>query len=94
LRARQRLADKAAIESAAAGCSHKRSRNELRPSFEANRLSRFLLSDRCPITGASVWGNIFDLKSDDIATAQLAVDGQIEHRQIARLPCTLKPSAY
>jgi hypothetical protein len=41
-----------------------------------------------------MWGNIFDLKSDDIATAQLAVDGQIEHRQIARLPCTLKPRAY
>jgi hypothetical protein len=64
-----------------------------RRHFEANRLSRFLLSDRCPITGASMWGNIFDLKSGDIATAQLAVDGQIEHRQIARLPCTLKPSA-
>jgi hypothetical protein len=34
LRARQRLADKAAIESAAAGCSRTRSRNELRPSAE------------------------------------------------------------
>jgi hypothetical protein len=62
--------------------------------FEANRLSRFLLSDRCSINGTSMWGNIFDLESDDIAAAQLAVDGQIEHRQIAHLPCTLKPSAY
>jgi hypothetical protein len=62
--------------------------------FEANRLSRFLLSDRCPINGGSMGGNVFDLERDDIATAQLAVDGQIEHCQIARLSCTLKPGAY
>jgi hypothetical protein len=43
---------------------------------------------------ADPWGNIFDLESNDIATAQLAVDGQIEHCQIARVPCTLKPGAY
>jgi hypothetical protein len=62
--------------------------------FEADGLSRFLLSDPSPINGATMWGNIFDLESDNIATAQLAVDGQIEHRQIASLPCTLKPGAY
>jgi hypothetical protein len=31
----------------------------------------------------SIWSNVLDLEGDDIAAAQLAVDGHIEQRQIA-----------
>jgi hypothetical protein len=36
-----------------------------------------------PDQGIAIRSNILDLKSDNIAASQLAVDGQIEHRQIA-----------
>ena len=35
------------------------------------------------IDGIAIRSNVLDLESDDIAASQLAVDGQIEHRQIA-----------
>jgi len=61
--------------------------------LEPNRLPRLLLADRGLINGISVRGNVFDLESDDIATAQLTVDGQIEHRQVARSPPNLELGA-
>src|SRR5271168_2780652 len=52
---------------------------ELKP----HRPASFLLAHRCAIHGVSVRGNVLDFESDDIATAQLAIDGEIEQRQIA-----------
>ena len=40
--------------------------------------------------GVSVRRNVFHLEGDDIATAQLAVDCQIEHRQVALAVCDLE----
>jgi hypothetical protein len=37
-----------------------------------------------PIDGIAIRSNVLNLKGDDIATSQLAVDGQIEHGQITR----------
>jgi hypothetical protein len=42
------------------------------------------------IDGISMGGDVVDLESHDIATAQLAVDGEIEHRQVSGSPLDLK----
>jgi hypothetical protein len=36
------------------------------------------LAGRCSVDGVAVRGNIFDLNADDVATAQLAVDCEVE----------------
>jgi hypothetical protein len=41
------------------------------------------LTDGCPVGTIAIRSNVLDLESDDIAASQLAVDGQIEQRQIA-----------
>src|SRR5208282_466543 len=61
--------------------------------FEPHRPAGLLLPDRRSLNGVSVRGNILDLKSDNIATAQLAVDGEIEQRQVALAVCHLKFAA-
>jgi hypothetical protein len=38
-----------------------------------------------------VRSNVFNLDGKDIATAQLAVDRKIEHRQVARSALDLEP---
>jgi hypothetical protein len=38
----------------------------------------------------SVWGNVFDPHRDDIAASQLAINGEIEHCQLASSPFDLK----
>ena len=57
--------------------------------FEPDRLSGLLLAHCRAINDIAARGNIFDLQSDDIAAAQLAVDGEIEHRQITHLASNL-----
>jgi hypothetical protein len=42
-------------------------------------LTGLFLPDRRPIEGVSTGGNILDLEGDNIATAQFAIDGKIEH---------------
>jgi hypothetical protein len=51
------------------------------------------LADRRAINGVSVRGNVLDFESDDIATTQLAVDGEIEQRQVALAVSHLKLGA-
>ena len=51
--------------------------------FKAHRPARLPLADRCAINGVSVWDNVLNFERDDIAAAQLAIDGEIEQRQIA-----------
>src|ERR1700733_15581477 len=46
--------------------------------FKPHRPASFLLAHRCAITGVSMRGNVLDFECDDIATAQLAVDGKIQ----------------
>jgi hypothetical protein len=47
-----------------------------------DRLARFLLTHRRPIDGVAVRGDVLNLKSDHIAAAQFAVDGEIEQCQV------------
>jgi len=49
--------------------------------FKLGRLSRLLLTHRRSLDGMSIW-------SDDVAAAQLAVDGQVEHRQLTDMPAS------
>jgi hypothetical protein len=37
----------------------------------------------CPVGTITIWSNVIDLESNNIAAAQFAIDGQIEQRQIA-----------
>ena len=50
--------------------------------LESNRQSGFLLADRCSLDRMSVRCNILNLKGDNVAAAQLAVDGEIEHGKV------------
>jgi hypothetical protein len=52
--------------------------------FKPDGPSGLFLAYGRPIDGIAVRSNVLDLESDDIAPSQFAVDGQIEHRQIAR----------
>src|SRR6516162_10792585 len=51
--------------------------------LEPDRLGGLLLAHCRAIDGMSVRCHIFHLQADDVAASQLAVDGQIEHREIA-----------
>jgi hypothetical protein len=52
--------------------------------FEPDRPPGLFLAYGRSIAGITIRCNVLDLESDDIAASQLAVDGQIEHRQITR----------
>jgi hypothetical protein len=58
--------------------------------FKPDRLPGLLLADGCPIGCIAVWGNVLDLQRDHITSAKFAIDGQIEHRKIARSSLCLK----
>src|SRR6266853_3822706 len=50
--------------------------------FEPDRNASLFLPDRGTINGVAMGGDVVDLERDDIAAAQLAVDGEIENRQV------------
>src|ERR1700674_5725890 len=58
--------------------------------FEPHGSAGLLLPDSCSIDRASTRCNILDLESDDIAAPQLAVDGEVEHRQVSGTPVNLE----
>jgi hypothetical protein len=51
--------------------------------FEPDRNARLFLPDGGAIDGVSMGRDVVDLESYDITPAQLAVDGEIEHRQVS-----------
>ncbi len=51
--------------------------------LELDRLLSFLLDDGCAVTSGGVHDHLADLQPDQIAAAELAVDGQVEHGQVA-----------
>ena len=61
--------------------------------LESYRLAGLLLPDRCALNGVSMRSNVLELESDDITTAQFAIDSEIEQRQVALAVCHLKLSA-
>src|ERR1700688_176134 len=58
--------------------------------LEPHRSAGLLLADSHSLNGVSVRGDVFDFESDNIATAQLAIDGEIEQCQVAFALCHLK----
>jgi hypothetical protein len=52
--------------------------------LEPDKLASLLLVHRRAIDGMSVRRHIFHLEADNVAASQLAIDGQIEHREVAR----------
>src|SRR5262249_60846925 len=51
--------------------------------FEPDRLSSLLLTNGSSLHRVPIGSNVLDPEGDDITTAQLAVDGQVKHRQLA-----------
>src|SRR5215475_7861358 len=51
--------------------------------LELDRLSRLLLPHHCAIDCIAIRSNILDLQGDDVATTKLAINGKVEHRQVA-----------
>src|SRR3977135_4088913 len=51
--------------------------------FKSDRPPGFPLSDRCAIRRVAAGGDILDPDGDDVTAAKLAVDRQIEHREVA-----------
>jgi hypothetical protein len=58
--------------------------------LEPDRLTGLLLPHRRSIEGVSTGSNILDPEGDNIATAQFAIGGKIEHGQVAGLSLDLK----
>src|SRR5258707_698089 len=74
------------------GCSHRPPAGFV-PSLRTVPARRSFLAHHCPLDGVSVRRNVFHLEGNDIATAQLAVDCKIEHRQVALAICDLELGA-
>ncbi len=60
--------------------------------LEPDGSARLLLSHRHTLDGVPVRSNVLDLQTDHVATAQLGVDSQVEHTQIARSALDLELS--
>ena len=54
----------------------------------------FALDDRNPYTHAIIFYQVDNREFDKIATAQLAVDGDVEQSQITKIPRKFEPGAY
>jgi hypothetical protein len=57
-------------------------------------MASFPLPDGCPIGRIAVWRNVLNLQCDDIAGAELAIDCQIEHGEVAGSSLGLKLAPY
>jgi hypothetical protein len=51
--------------------------------FKLHGQSSFLLAYRRAFDCISIWSNVLDPQGDHITSAQLAIDGYVEHRQLA-----------
>jgi hypothetical protein len=52
-----------------------------------------MLRLRCSIERDTLWRNVLKSQHDDIAASELAVDGEVEHREIAVLALELQLAA-
>ena len=63
-------------------------RSGLLRDLELNRTSGLVLDDRRPVSYGTAGRDVVDPEGDEVAAAMLAVDSQIEQREIAlRLEC-------
>jgi hypothetical protein len=61
--------------------------------LELDRTAGLVLDNRRPVSHVTAYGDVIDPKADEIATPKLAVDGKVEHRQIAFAVLDLKSDA-
>jgi hypothetical protein len=61
--------------------------------FKPDRSAGLALPDCRPTNTNAIWGNLLSSQPDDITAAQLAVDRQVEEREIAGLVGQLQPGA-
>ena len=61
--------------------------------LKLNGATGFLLHDNCAIFDAVSHEDITDSQGNQITTAKLAVNGQVEQGQVARFPMDLKPDS-
>jgi hypothetical protein len=59
--------------------------------FETNRSAHLLLDYRCSIANPPARAYVVDFKTNEVAAPQLAVDGEIEHREITFAVLQLEP---
>ena len=62
--------------------------------FELNRSSCFLLENCRPVAHPAADTHVIGLHPDEIATPELAVDGEVEQSEVAFLPLQLEPDPY
>src|SRR5438477_5510821 len=58
--------------------------------FESDGPACLALADRCSLHGVALRGDILDFQAHNVAASELAVDRDIEERQIASSACDLK----
>ena len=66
-------------------------RSRLFGDLKLDRTTRLVLDNRRPLSHTVAGSYVIDPKADEIATAQLAINGEVEHRQIAFATLDLKP---
>ena len=58
--------------------------------LKLNGSAGLMLDNRRPVSHAAAGSYVIDPNADEIAAAQLAIDGEVEHRQIAFVALNLK----
>jgi hypothetical protein len=61
--------------------------------LELDRTAGLALNDCRAVSHVTANGDVIDLKANEIATPELAVDGEVEHRQIALVTIDLHSGA-
>ena len=62
--------------------------------LELNRTAGFVLDNRRSVSHVAACRDVVDPKADEVAAAQLAVDGEVEQREIALAVLNLKSDPY
>src|SRR5262249_24946134 len=61
--------------------------------LEANRSTRLLLADAGPVKRITIGRDVTDAQRNEIAASQLAVDREVEERQVAQVPLQVQLGA-
>jgi hypothetical protein len=57
--------------------------------LEPDRKTGLALPNGRTVDGLSIWRDVLDFEAHHVAAAQLAINCEIEERQVARAPCKL-----
>jgi hypothetical protein len=62
--------------------------------FKPDRLTGFLLPHRCTFHRIPIWRDVLHLEGDNITAAELAIDCEIEHREVSNPSFDLELRSY